>query len=324
VVHSCSFAVSIMAILMYGSATISPTPSVVIERQLVGNPDGAYQGWRETWRLSGEVVGSPAAVAAGYAALENAFLSPDRDLVLYADDGLTVRHALLSSATLHGVKITKPLSYPKGDGAELATLRSWTIELSGVKLLFGAPSATAWGDHTVAFDTDAQGQIRVTLSGTYRGAGAQALLNTLKLTGSNYRTLSENQRYNPDTQEWNFTYAYARIAGSRELVTWVETIAVDVALDEFVFLKPLGGGAPIKQITTASTARATQSGEAVGLTGYVAPPSPAWAAEHLRSSQIVRRGPERSPDGQTLRFTTTWNYAFEFATTPSVVYPFVP
>ncbi len=311
-----------MSVLKYGNTTISPTPVVTIERQLVGSPDGAMQGLRETWRLAGEVFGAnPGAIATAYQALETAFAVAGSDLVLYADDGVTVRHSLIGSQTLNGVKVTRPISFPKGEGAELATLRSWSVELSAVKLLAGAPSATAWGEVTTALSTDAQGQVRITVSGRYQGPGAAAAAAAAKVSGK----LIENEdvRTNADTQEVSFTYQYTDASAGRTCISWVETVAIEDALSEFVWRRPLGQS-PIQQSTVLGIARAVQSGEAVGRSSYVNPAALLYSSANLKSKRVTRRSPRLTKGGTATEYPISWEYVFEFAATPSTLYPGVP
>jgi len=312
-----------MSILKYNSTAISPTPVVVIDRQAVGQPDGAFQGIRETWRITGEVLGDSAgAVASAYAALDALFASPHHDLVLYADDGTTVRHQLLQSECLHGVKISKPFAYPKGEGAELATLRSWNVEISGVKLLAGAASGTAWGEYTTTLSVDAQGQTRIVVAGVYHGAGAAAAATARKLAG--LMVESEETRTNADTAEVSFSYQYIDAANSRGVISFSETVSIESAIDEVVFRKPLGLGNPIKQTTTRSTAHATQSGQAVGRGAYPTVPSPIWSGDLVRRPRITRSSPRFTKDGQYTEFPVQWDYEFEFVSTPSSTYPSYP
>ena len=319
-----------MSILKYGTTAITPTPVVIIERQLIGSPDGAFQGARETWRLTGEVLGvSATAVAAAYAALETLFAAAGSDITLYADDGTTVRHQMLNSGTLNGVKVTKPFSYPKGDGAELATLRSWSVELSGVKTLAGAASSTAWGSYTTTKVTDAQGQIRCTIAGQFQGPGAVAAVTAALSAGCTALGLTapliENVdvKTNPDTNEVSFTWQYVDKTNSRAVISFVETVSIESSIEDFVFRYPLGGSAPIQQTTILTTAKATQSGEAVGRNGYPSAPAGLWSG-NLKRQRVNRRSPRLTEDAQYTEYGIQWEYEWEFATTPSDTYPHTP
>jgi len=186
-------------------------------------------------------------------------------------------------------------------------------------LLAGAPSATAWGDYTVAQTTDAQGQVRLLVSGAYRGPGAAAAAAAAKLTGR--MTESEEVRTNQDTGEVSFSYLYLDTSACREQVSFVETVSLESGLDVNVFRKPLGAGTPIKQTTVKNTAKGTQAGEAVGRTAFPAQAAALWDDEHLVSRRSTKRCGRPTKDGQITEFVRAWEYVFEFATTPSLPNP---
>jgi hypothetical protein len=316
-----------MSILMYNSTQISPTPVVVIESQLVGSPDGAFQGKRETWRLNGEVLGAtPAAVQSAYRALDKLFNAAGGDLVLYADDGTTIKHSLINSQTLLGTKVSKPFSFPKGDGAELATLRTWSVEITGIKIMPGAPSGTAWGSYTTSSVTDAQGQIHCSISGQFQGPGAMAAVTAALAAGCTALGLAtpmiENVdvKKNPDTQTVDFTYQYVDKARSRSVISFVESVSLEPSIQDFVFRYPLGGGSPVQQTTITTTSKATQSGEAVGRNGYPAPPTGLWST-NLKRQRVTRRSPRLTEDNQYTEYGIQWEYEFEFSATQSDTYP---
>jgi hypothetical protein len=266
---------------------------------------------------------------AAYAALETLFAAAGSDLILYDDDGITVRHSIINSQTLNGTKVTKPFSYPKGEGAEIATIRTWSVEVSGIKLYAGAPSTTAWGSYTTSSVTDAQGRIYCSISGQFQGPGAMAAVTAALGAGCTALGLTtpliENVdvKNNPDTKTVNFAYQYTDRANSRAEISFVETVSQEPSIADFVFRYPLGGGAPVQQTTVLTTAKATQSGEAVGRRGYILPPSGLWSG-NLKRQRTGYRSPRLSEDGQYTEFVTTWEYEWEFATTQSVAAPNVP
>jgi hypothetical protein len=101
-----------------------------------------------------------------------------------------------------------------------------------------------------------------------------------------------------------------------DIVSYVETIMVTgTGGQRFVHLQPLRG-APVQQITAQQTlVRVTQSGSAVGRTGYPLPPEPAGEAGSEKEDErsIGHKSPKRGADGEYREYETTWQYVFESA-----------
>ena len=72
-----------------------------------------------------------AAMTEALAALELAYSVNGQDFGLYQDDGSPTEHVLRSAATVGGVKITQPVSYPVGRGAEYSTFRNYELAVEG-------------------------------------------------------------------------------------------------------------------------------------------------------------------------------------------------
>lgn len=115
-------------ILKYGSyAHASGEVTLSISQRAAYNETGNRSGYIASWTISGILHGTDAAdVRTKLLALEAAYGSDGYDLVLYAADGVTVRHSMLNAGSRAGVKIVS-LDYPTGDGAEYVTYRSYTI-----------------------------------------------------------------------------------------------------------------------------------------------------------------------------------------------------
>jgi len=111
------------------------SPAVTIERENVHTEAGSLWLTRERWTIQG-MIANPSGVAAdmstAIAALENAYRSGGQDLKLLMPDGSTSsEHVLLNANCLGGTRVTKPPSYPKGDGPEYVTLRHFTVTVEG-------------------------------------------------------------------------------------------------------------------------------------------------------------------------------------------------
>lgn len=117
-----------MSILRYGSySTPDSECTVVIDKEAVTNDAGQPYALRHTWNIEGQLqaADTPNLVAA-INALEFAFAPWFFNLALTDSSG-NILHALPSTGSLTGVRITKPPHYPKGDGAQLSTFRDFAI-----------------------------------------------------------------------------------------------------------------------------------------------------------------------------------------------------
>lgn len=85
-----------------------------------------------TWSIEGQIQGSDTAdVVAKFRALEAAYAVWFQDLVFYDASGAAT-HRLLNDGSTSGVRIIKPPSYPRGDGAQLSTFRDFSIQAQAV------------------------------------------------------------------------------------------------------------------------------------------------------------------------------------------------
>ncbi len=101
--------------------------SITIDRQSVMNEAGQQYALDHTWTINGIIQADDTdEVILAYSLMEIAYSRWYQNLVFYTDDG-TRAHSLLNAGSLTGVRIMKPPYYPKGEGAELSTFRSYSI-----------------------------------------------------------------------------------------------------------------------------------------------------------------------------------------------------
>lgn len=114
--------------LKYGSYQHADAEvTFTIGRDALENEAGQHYGDRHTWNIEGCLqAADTAAVVTAFRALEAAYSQWYRDLVFYDDSGAAT-HTLLNSGSTTGVKIIRPPSYTRGDGAELSTYRNYII-----------------------------------------------------------------------------------------------------------------------------------------------------------------------------------------------------
>jgi len=117
-------------ILRYGSYTHADSEvSVSISKQPTFNTIGLRKGYIERWQVRGILHAADAdTLRTAIETLEAGYGADNYDLVLYASDGVTVRHAMRNAGSPGGVRVMQ-LDYPEGDGAEYTTYRTYNISL---------------------------------------------------------------------------------------------------------------------------------------------------------------------------------------------------
>src|SRR5690349_12222462 len=118
-------------ILRYGSFAHDQNEcAIVISKRAMYSPRGERTSIRETWHVTGiRHAASQSALTASLADLRNAYSINGRDAGLYLDDGATpTDHLLVSAAAIGGVRVVV-LEFPKGDGAEYSTFRTYRLVL---------------------------------------------------------------------------------------------------------------------------------------------------------------------------------------------------
>jgi len=122
-------------ILKYASYTHANNEcEVVIAREPMRNNRGVIVAWVERWDVRGFLqAATQAAVTTALVALEAAYAVDGGNLVLYLNDGTTESaHKITSASTIGGTRVTRPISYPQGRGAEYTTWRSYDLTVEGV------------------------------------------------------------------------------------------------------------------------------------------------------------------------------------------------
>lgn len=118
-------------LLRYGSYTHDQNEcAVVISKRAVFSPRGLRQFVRETWHVTGiKQAASQSELTTSLAALRTAYSANGLDAGLFLDDGTTpTDHILVSRAALGGVRVVA-LEFPRGDGAEYSTFRTYRLVL---------------------------------------------------------------------------------------------------------------------------------------------------------------------------------------------------
>ena len=104
--------------------------ALAISKDAIYSESNVRRGWIERWDLTGRLqpaTETQAGVTAAIAALENGYSINGYDLGLYLDTGVLTQHFIDSSATVGGTRVTRPPSYPTGEGAEYNVYRNYSI-----------------------------------------------------------------------------------------------------------------------------------------------------------------------------------------------------
>jgi hypothetical protein len=104
--------------------------SVTISRQGLFGEGGMPRGVRERWDVQGRLqAADQASLHQALGALVAAYGVQGQDVGFFFDNGQPSSHQIVSSATLGGVRVVVPPSFPDGKGAEYSTYRSYTLAL---------------------------------------------------------------------------------------------------------------------------------------------------------------------------------------------------
>ena len=184
------------------------------------------------------------------------------------------------------------------------------------------PVNVTGGSATTTKTLDASGVMRVTVSGTFTGTGAQVAADGLKLALPQYLPTNEQQTVDEFTGSVSFTYSYVDTVDSEtDYLSFSETTQVEYSLQDFVIHPVLGGGVPVRQDTVVRPARATQNGSAIGRDDYPAVPPVLFDITALKRKHESQTGPDYLPGGSQTNFRVSWAYSYEFAEDPVFVSP---
>lgn len=103
------------------------------------------------WNIRGVMLGfGPVALAAQQILMEQAYQIPFQDFVLVDTTTGAVLQSLRNNGSISGVRLIKPPSFPKGDGAEFATGRTYEI-IAQAEYELNAPTGLSDYSETVSY-----------------------------------------------------------------------------------------------------------------------------------------------------------------------------
>lgn len=232
----------------------------------------------------------------------------------------------LSDSTYRGLRVGTPLVHPVGAGVQWATIRDYTIVCSATTIDSDVTARNAWAEVTTTEQIGEDNQNHVVVTGEFKGPQAQQAADDEKLN-SDVMVMGERQTTDDDQQTVSSEYRYVRSGSgdSREVISFVESIEVTHGGSTFVDIPVLGGGNPERFTTPVVSWRATQSGHAVGRSGYPRFPAKKYlAANLLPESTDGERSPKLTQDDQLTEYEIHWNWIYQFNTAGSLVSPNTP
>lgn len=117
---------------------------VRIEVEHLRDQGNQFYAYRERWTISGFLQAADQnSVIAAVAALEAAYFSDNKDLILKGNDGSTVAAQMLTRNAIGGLRVVSGPSYPEGKGGEFSTYRSYNIAVEGL-FSTGTVQVMAW------------------------------------------------------------------------------------------------------------------------------------------------------------------------------------
>jgi len=125
--------------LKYGSYTHGAGECVVAIEKTAEMAGDATKWIRERWNITGEIHGSDVAdLTAKIQALETAYAVGGKDIRILTDAGVNTAHVMQNSSTVKGTRIVQHPSFPRGEGAEYATYRTFSLAVEGERPASGA------------------------------------------------------------------------------------------------------------------------------------------------------------------------------------------
>lgn len=177
------------------------------------------------------------------------------------------------------------------------------------------PSSITNAQVSNTINTDNMGMQTQTISGFFEGSegNCTSAINTLRPSGS--FLASENIARNDYTNRTNFSMKYASTA-TNDIVYYQQVITIIPRVYGFIYKRILGGVSPVRQSTSLTSSRASQSGVIQRLSGYPSIPAPLWGIYSMTGSSQKYTTAQYRNNSLGL-FTINYTYEFEFDITPA-------
>lgn len=133
--------------LQYGGYAHDPSDAeVMISREGVTSELGIVYAVRERWNINGRLHANDLpGINAAVESLYEAYSHDRQDIELVGSS-----HVMRSHDTINGTRVAMPPSFPKGNGAENSTFRSYTLAVEGEFAFSGDGILLSWAE-TLSF-----------------------------------------------------------------------------------------------------------------------------------------------------------------------------
>jgi hypothetical protein len=212
-------------------------------------------------------------------------------------------------STLAGYNLIED-SYEVND---TGTLISFTIQHISYWVSFD--SGITSGSKVTSASTDSMGVTRTRVSGWFEGTAVACSAAINAITVSSHILLTSDIGRDEFANRTNFTLEY--ISTTIQYIYISEELSVTSSIYDFVFKQVLGGAYPVKQFTSRTPGKASQTGEIRGLTTWPSAPAFYWSGSFLKSCTITKKSPEYLVSTGAYVYSLTYAYAFEFEVEPS-------
>lgn len=165
--------------------------------------------------------------------------------------------------------------------------------------------------------TDDQGVTRGRISGWFEGSEANCTYAVTTVYPFNSVVLDYSVTRNTHQNRTTFSIAYIHLYGN-DILEFSETLTVRAQVYDFVYHRVLGGAPPIRQVTSKTTGRATQTGSLTRLGTMPAMPPPKWNSIYVKNAYHTQHTARYNTSLGKFAYTLDWTYEYEFPTTPVI------
>ena len=165
--------------------------------------------------------------------------------------------------------------------------------------------------------TDDQNVTRGRVSGWFEGSLANCAAAIASLYPLAAVVIGYDVTRNAYQNRTSFSITYIEL-NSNDVLEFSETLTIDAQVQDFVYHRVLGGASPVRQITSMTTGKATQTGSTTRLNTMPAIPPPKWNSMYVKSVRHTQHSAQYNVALGSFAYTLDWTYQYEFPTTPVI------
>lgn len=163
--------------------------------------------------------------------------------------------------------------------------------------------------------TDTQNVQRTRISGWLEGSAGDCATRITALIGSKEAVHKSIVR-DDYAYRTSFNLELINLSSSAIMFTQ-ENLSIEEQVTGFVYKRILGGADPIKQTTSKTSARASQSGTITKFGEYASVPAAYWNTDYVSRAESEQIGPQWNIAAGARVYTIRYLYEFEFPSTPA-------